>query len=269
MKGFKNTTRTKYETGGQVVSPSKPMSSPQQIVDKVNAVAGAGRPPTPTPPAPTQGSGTVRRPTPMPLTKTPIKPGQPKPVPHPTVVNPIRPGRPGRPVINPNPPVKPAGPPMPPAPTGGSTPPPAPRSGYSKGGSAKSKMGKVMHEFATGKLHSGSKKGPEVTNKKQAVAIAMSEARKAGAKMPVKKARGGMMDEGVSSRPTDSSGRRATDAELGLGRAKDAPKKPLAKGTGMMAAALAASKKGVPSYSGKPMIRRKAGGLATMPKGKC
>ncbi len=42
-----------------------------------------------------------------------------------------------------------------------------------------SKIGKVMHEFKAGELHSGSKHGPKVTNKKQAVAIAMSEARKA------------------------------------------------------------------------------------------
>lgn len=33
-----------------------------------------------------------------------------------------------------------------------------------------------MHEFKTGTLHSGSKKGPEVTSRKQAVAIALSEA---------------------------------------------------------------------------------------------
>lgn len=38
------------------------------------------------------------------------------------------------------------------------------------------KVGKVMHEFKTGTLHSGSKSGPAVTNKKQAIAIAMSEA---------------------------------------------------------------------------------------------
>ena len=38
------------------------------------------------------------------------------------------------------------------------------------------KVGKVMHEFKAGTLHSGSKKGPEVTNRKQAIAIAMSEA---------------------------------------------------------------------------------------------
>jgi hypothetical protein len=40
------------------------------------------------------------------------------------------------------------------------------------------KIGKVMHEFKEGKLHSGSKKGPEVKSKPQAVAIALSESRK-------------------------------------------------------------------------------------------
>ena len=49
------------------------------------------------------------------------------------------------------------------------------------------KIGKVMREFSEGKLHSGSKKGPEVTNPKQAKAIALSEAREAGAKIPKKK----------------------------------------------------------------------------------
>jgi hypothetical protein len=41
------------------------------------------------------------------------------------------------------------------------------------------KMGKVMGEYKSGMLHSGSKKGPKVTNRKQAVAIALSESRKA------------------------------------------------------------------------------------------
>ena len=52
----------------------------------------------------------------------------------------------------------------------------------------KKKVEKVMHEFKEGKLHSGSKKGPEVSNPKQAIAIALSEARKSGAKTPKKKA---------------------------------------------------------------------------------
>ena len=37
------------------------------------------------------------------------------------------------------------------------------------------KMEKVMHEYKEGKLHSGSKKGPNVKSRKQAIAIAMHE----------------------------------------------------------------------------------------------
>jgi hypothetical protein len=52
----------------------------------------------------------------------------------------------------------------------------AARAKKSKGTNAK--FAKVMHEWGQGELHSGSKKGPKVTNQKQAVAIAFSEARK-------------------------------------------------------------------------------------------
>ena len=45
---------------------------------------------------------------------------------------------------------------------------------------AAKKVGKVMHEFKTGKLHSGAG-GKIVKNPKQAIAIAMSEA-----KMPMR-----------------------------------------------------------------------------------
>lgn len=41
------------------------------------------------------------------------------------------------------------------------------------------KVAKVMKEFKSGTLHSGSKKGPKVTSKKQAIAIALSEAKMA------------------------------------------------------------------------------------------
>jgi hypothetical protein len=42
----------------------------------------------------------------------------------------------------------------------------------------KAKIKKVMHEFKKGDLHSGSDMGPLVTKPKQAVAIALSEARR-------------------------------------------------------------------------------------------
>jgi hypothetical protein len=41
---------------------------------------------------------------------------------------------------------------------------------------AEKKVSKVMKEYGAGKLHSGSKKGPMVKSRKQAVAIALSEA---------------------------------------------------------------------------------------------
>jgi hypothetical protein len=42
----------------------------------------------------------------------------------------------------------------------------------------------VMKEFKAGKLHSGSKKGPKITNPKQAIAVALSES---GQSKPKKK----------------------------------------------------------------------------------
>ena len=63
------------------------------------------------------------------------------------------------------------------------------RSGTRKyGQGASEKVEKVMHERKHGKLRSGS--GKKVTSRKQAIAIGLSEARKAGAKVPKKK-RGG------------------------------------------------------------------------------
>ena len=57
---------------------------------------------------------------------------------------------------------------------------------FKKGGAVKGKkIAKVMREYKEGKLHSGSKKGPKVTNPKQAMAIALSESRR------MKKADGG------------------------------------------------------------------------------
>lgn len=55
---------------------------------------------------------------------------------------------------------------------------------YSK--KAQNKIEKVMHERKHGELKSGS--GKKVTSRKQAIAIGISEAREAGAKVPKKAA---------------------------------------------------------------------------------
>jgi hypothetical protein len=44
----------------------------------------------------------------------------------------------------------------------------------------KPKMEKTMHEFKAGTLSSGSKSGPKVKSRKQAIAIGMNQQRKAG-----------------------------------------------------------------------------------------
>ena len=57
---------------------------------------------------------------------------------------------------------------------------------YSK--KAQDKIKEVMHEYKHGELKSGKGgKGGKVTNRKQAIAIGISEAREAGAKVPKKK----------------------------------------------------------------------------------
>lgn len=48
------------------------------------------------------------------------------------------------------------------------------------------KVGKVMKEYKAGELHSGSKSGPAVKSRKQAIAIAMSEAGMSNKKKPKK-----------------------------------------------------------------------------------
>ena len=54
-------------------------------------------------------------------------------------------------------------------------------------GTGKKKVKKVMHEYKHGSLKSGS--GGKVKSRKQAIAIALSEARSSGAKIPKKKAK--------------------------------------------------------------------------------
>ena len=81
--------------------------------------------------------------------------------------------------------------------------------GYAKGGDAKvgAKIAKVMGEFKSGKLHSGSKDGAKVSSPKQAMAIALSEAGKS--KMPVKKADGGSVKRPSMGESLESAKRMA------------------------------------------------------------
>jgi len=62
---------------------------------------------------------------------------------------------------------------------------PARRSMATNTTKGKNKIEKVMHEYKEGTLKSGS--GGKVTSRKQAVAVALSEARQAGARIPKKK----------------------------------------------------------------------------------
>ena len=58
--------------------------------------------------------------------------------------------------------------------------------GRKYGKKAQEKVERVMRERKEGKLRSG-RSGRKVTSRKQAIAIGLSEARKAGAKVPKKK----------------------------------------------------------------------------------
>jgi len=58
-------------------------------------------------------------------------------------------------------------------------------SGKKYGKKASDKVERAMHEKKRGTLRSGS--GKKVTSRKQAIAIGLSEARKAGGKVPAKK----------------------------------------------------------------------------------
>jgi hypothetical protein len=57
------------------------------------------------------------------------------------------------------------------------------------GKKAQSKVERAMHERKRGTLKSG-RSGKRVTSRKQAIAIGLSEARKAGAKVPRKRSAG-------------------------------------------------------------------------------
>jgi len=156
---------------------------------------------------------------------------------------------------------------------------------YAKGGSVKgaAKVAKVMGEFKSGELHSGSKKGPAVSNPKQAVAIALSEARKAGAGV-MKKGNGGAVARGNRMSAEEAGEdrvmqrrRRAPAAEPDYSKMKnyDAPstpradtplqqrlqrRDPVTRDTPLLDRAVGAA---------RDALGLKKGGLAAMPKTKC
>lgn len=80
----------------------------------------------------------------------------------------------------------------------------------SSGSGAKSKrtvrgkMGKVMHEYKHGQLKSGGRK--QVKSRKQAIAIGLSEARRAGANVPKK----GASKKKSSSKKSSKSSKRSS-----------------------------------------------------------
>lgn len=169
--------------------------------------------------------------------------------------------------------------------------------GYAKGGDAKAgaKIAKVMGEFKSGKLHSGSKDGAKVSNPKQAVAIALSEAGKS--KTPMKKADGGRVNRLPPIGDSVDSGNRMSEMEAKEERAMSrrvpgagamsermmremkkrvpvAPRLPLIgasvdsgnRMSRMDAADRAAVLRTTPRAKGGAMAK-KMGGLSVMPKG--
>ncbi len=95
------------------------------------------------------------------------------------------------------------------------------KSGTKKKSSSKTqaKVGKVMHEYKQGQLKSGS--GRKVKNPKQAIAIGLSEARRAGGDVPPKKGaaktgaakKGGAKKGGAKKSAAKKSGAKKTSAK--------------------------------------------------------
>jgi hypothetical protein len=80
------------------------------------------------------------------------------------------------------------------------------------GKTAQKKVAKAMRERKRGTLRSGAKSKKKVTSRKQAIAIGLSEARRAGAKVPRKKTSSrSASNRSNSSRGTSSRSRSASN----------------------------------------------------------
>jgi hypothetical protein len=75
------------------------------------------------------------------------------------------------------------------------------------GKKAQRKVERAMHERKTGELKSG-RSGKKVTSRKQAIAIGLSEARKAGAKVPKKAAKSARTNAKRTGRPAKKRARK-------------------------------------------------------------
>ena len=76
------------------------------------------------------------------------------------------------------------------------------------GKKAQSKVKRAMHERKRGTLRSGSS-GKRVTSRKQAIAIGLSEARRAGGKVPAPSSRSRSRSRSTSRSRSSSSSRKS------------------------------------------------------------
>ena len=116
---------------------------------------------------------------------------------------------------------------------------------YSK--KAQDKIEKVMHEMKHGTLKSGGS-GKKVKSRKQAIAIGISEAREAGAKVPKKR-------NGKATKK--SAKKRSSSSKTGVGNASSIPKKRSSKKKAGKKAATKRSVKKTAKKSVKKTLKRK------------
>ncbi len=100
-----------------------------------------------------------------------------------------------------------------------------------KSGSRKSKVEKVMHEYKEGDLKSGGS-GRKVKSRKQAIAIALSEAREAGEKVPAKKTARKKTAAKKAAPKKKSTAKKAAPKKKTAAKKSAAPKKSSAKKSG-------------------------------------
>ena len=97
---------------------------------------------------------------------------------------------------------------------------------YSK--KAQEKVEKAMHEKKRGTLRSG-RSGKKVTSRKQAIAIGLSEAREAGAKVPRKKGAAKKTAKKKSAPKKRSSTRKGTAAKRTTSRKRGPAKNAISR----------------------------------------